>query len=575
MDRRNGGDPLAPPRPPKSLPRVHRPRAPEPDIVNLPINFIRMDSNLSSNSSISSSSTTATATTTHNHLQQQQPPSRQHSIPPPLPPLTPTQQQNSSNRINSNNNSNNNNNISNNNNINNNNNNNMNNNNNNNNMNNNNNNNSNIMSTTSISTFSRRRPEVVVATGTSTGQLRQLTTPLPTLQVRALTPSTLGQITSVPSTNFISTALSAARTPSPVNNSVTLQIPRPENERLPNEYVDTPFTNATTANGNVTSNNGGSGSSSSSSSNVLRGSHHSHQQQQQQLVSSQPNRTNQLNHSHTNISTIDGISVINNHNSNNNDKVILPNRTSGAVRPNLLPITKQPSFNSSTTTLCKKDQLQQQFGHDDNGVLSSANNNNGLILNSATDQLNSITCPQCNRCRCEECQRPRKLPSRWICDDNCFCSAETIIDFASCLCCVKALYYHCSKDHELDCESDSISCADNPCSCVPYKRTSRWGCLSALSLLLPCLLCYWPMRGCVSLCAKCYAKHSRHGCRCNNEQSTNNNNNFNSRLNIINLTSSNGPESPQPPTNHHHHRRSNNNDLTPEKRLLDSSNSEY
>ncbi|CAO1331198.1 unnamed protein product [Diamesa tonsa] len=530
MDRRNGGDPLAPPRPPKSLPRVHRPRAPEPDIVNLPINFNRMDSNLSSNSSISSSSTTATAT--HNHLQQQQPPSRQHSIPPPLPPLTPTQQQTSSNRINSNSNSNNinNNNISNNN---------MNNNINNiNNIINNNNNNSNLMSTTSISTFSRRRPEV--ATG-STGQLRQLTTPLPTLQVRALTPSTLGQITSVPSSNFISTALSAARTPSPVNNSVTLQIPRPENERLPNEYVDTPFTNAT-ATANATSIGGGggsgSGSGSGSSSNVLRGSHHS---QQQQLVSSQPNRTNQLNHSHTNISTIDGISVINNHNSNNNDKVILPNRT-GAVRPNLLPITKQPSFNSSTTTLY---------------------------------QLNSITCPQCNRCRCEECQRPRKLPSRWICDDNCFCSAETIIDFASCLCCVKALYYHCSKDHELDCESDSISCADNPCSCVPYKRTSRWGCLSALSLLLPCLLCYWPMRGCVSLCAKCYAKHSRHGCRCNNEQSTNNNNNFNSRLNIINLTSSNGPESNQPPTNHHHHRRSNNNDLTPEKRLLDSSNSEY
>lgn len=41
------------------------------------------------------------------------------------------------------------------------------------------------------------------------------------------------------------------------------------------------------------------------------------------------------------------------------------------------------------------------------------------------ETLNSITCPQCKRCRCEECQRPRQLPSRWVCDNTCLCSAET------------------------------------------------------------------------------------------------------------------------------------------------------
>lgn len=386
---------------------------------------------------------------------------------------------------------------------------------------------------------------------------------------RSLTPSTLV----APTATLISNALNVVmhrRSPSPVNNAVTLQIPRPENERLPNEYVDTPFANQPIN---------------------KPGSRHS------LATSTVPNRnSNQLNgghhHQHTNISIIDGTSVLNHNNNNNisssnnnnfniinsnNKSTNLPNRTTTTIqRPNLLPITKQPSFRNTNTLQKQKDGadgLHQQFSHcpeDNNSIFANsqnATNNNGLIIPS--DQLNSITCPQCNRCRCEECQRPRQLPYKWICNDNFLCSAETIIDYASCLCCVKGLYYHCAKDHEIDCDSDTIQCAEDPCSCAPYKRASRWGCLSALSLLLPCLLCYWPMRGCVSLCAKCYAKHSRHGCRCNNNNSSSANN---SRLNIINLASSPGQD--QLPV-HHYHRRSNNNDLTPEKRLLDSSNNEY
>lgn len=512
MDRRNGGDSLAPPRPPKSLPRVHRPRAPEPNTVDSPsIHIIsthpppipshhhqpisRMNSNLNNinniSSSINSSLSSITTTSSHRSI----PP-----IPPATAPLTPLQ---NSRITSSNNNS-----IS---------------------------SSSSSTSSSAISTFSRRRTEMPA----QSQQQQQSRIP-----AGSLTPSSL---VAVPASNFISNAISTVvgRSPSPVNNSVTLQIPRPENERLPNEYVDTPFTNH------------------NNSKLTTPGSRHS------LATSTVPNR-NQLNSQTTNISTIDGISS-----NNNNNKIILPNRTSTAVRPNLLPITKQPSF--STSTLSKKDvALHQQFSHcPEDSILSSQNatNNNGLVISSASDQLNSITCPQCNRCRCEECQRPRQLPSKWICDDNCYCSAETIIDYASCLCCVKALFYHCSKDHELDCESETIRCAEDPCSCVPYKRSSRWGCLSVLSILLPCLCCYWPMRGCVSLCAKCYAKHSRHGCRCNNNTSSNStNNSFNSRQNIINLAS---PTSQDQPPTHHHHRRSNNNDLTPEKRLLDSSNSEY
>lgn len=120
----------------------------------------------------------------------------------------------------------------------------------------------------------------------------------------------------------------------------------------------------------------------------------------------------------------------------------------------------------------------------------------------------NIICQNCGKCKCESCKLPRPLPQRWVCDNACLCSAETIIDYASCLCCVKGLYYHCS-------ETDAgATCADDPCSCAPTKRLARWSCLSALATVLPCLLCYWPLRGCQRAVEAAYARHSRAGCRC-------------------------------------------------------------
>ncbi|KAK5643633.1 hypothetical protein RI129_007478 [Pyrocoelia pectoralis] len=120
----------------------------------------------------------------------------------------------------------------------------------------------------------------------------------------------------------------------------------------------------------------------------------------------------------------------------------------------------------------------------------------------------SIMCPECGRCRCDSCQQPRPLPSRWMCDNHCFCSADTVIDYATCLCCVKGLFYHCSD------ADGGASCADDPCGCSPEKRTSRWSCLAALSCVLPCLWCYWPLQCCKRVVEACYARHSRQGCRC-------------------------------------------------------------
>ncbi|XP_053994484.1 uncharacterized protein LOC128884852, partial [Hylaeus volcanicus] len=129
----------------------------------------------------------------------------------------------------------------------------------------------------------------------------------------------------------------------------------------------------------------------------------------------------------------------------------------------------------------------------------------------------SIMCNFCGRCRCESCREPPPLPSKWLCDNKCFCSADTILDYASCLCCVKGLFYHCADGTGtggIDGEAAG-SCADEPCSCTGNKTASRWACLAALTLVMPCLLCYWPFKGCVALCETCYARHAAQGCRCN------------------------------------------------------------
>lgn len=123
----------------------------------------------------------------------------------------------------------------------------------------------------------------------------------------------------------------------------------------------------------------------------------------------------------------------------------------------------------------------------------------------------SIICRECRRCKCEACRTPRPLPSKWICNDKFPCSAPALVDYCSCLCCVKGLFYHLTKDYEMD---SDVSCADKPCSCAPRKCCARWTCLGLLSLALPCLCFYWPLRGCVRLCELGYSGVTGKGCRC-------------------------------------------------------------
>uniref|UniRef100_A0A8C9UJB8 Protein sprouty homolog 1 n=1 Tax=Spermophilus dauricus TaxID=99837 RepID=A0A8C9UJB8_SPEDA len=117
-------------------------------------------------------------------------------------------------------------------------------------------------------------------------------------------------------------------------------------------------------------------------------------------------------------------------------------------------------------------------------------------------------CEQCRKCKCGECTAPRALPSCLACNRQCLCSAESMVEYGTCMCLVKGLFYHCSNDDEGD------SCSDHPCSCSQSHCCSRYLCMGAMSLFLPCLLCYPPAKGCLKLCRGCYDWVHRPGCRC-------------------------------------------------------------
>ncbi|KAK6493903.1 protein sprouty-like protein 1 [Huso huso] len=137
----------------------------------------------------------------------------------------------------------------------------------------------------------------------------------------------------------------------------------------------------------------------------------------------------------------------------------------------------------------------------------------GDKLKSSGNEENTkhqFICEQCGKCKCGECTAPRTLPSCLACNSQCLCSAESMVEYGTCMCLVKGIFYHCSNDDEGD------SCADNPCSLSQSHCCSRFMCMGLMSMVLPCLLCYPPAKGCVKMCQGCYDRVNRPGCRCKN-----------------------------------------------------------
>lgn len=117
-----------------------------------------------------------------------------------------------------------------------------------------------------------------------------------------------------------------------------------------------------------------------------------------------------------------------------------------------------------------------------------------------------IACERCRKCRCPQCQTPRKLKT-----------ARRLIDILTCMCCVRTCFYHCS-----DLENDEYddTAWDSPCACVEKPHClKRWAILFGLLPCLPCLICYPPLKGAVRVCDCMYDRASRKGaCRCQQQE---------------------------------------------------------
>lgn len=179
--------------------------------------------------------------------------------------------------------------------------------------------------------------------------------------------------------------------------------------------------------------------------------------------------------------------------------------SSDGKRPLLLVSQQLSVIQPPTSTLKKRSDFEHSSDFD--GSNSAVTNNS-----SNSNNAESIICRDCGRCRCKACREPRRIPEHYLCHKKCLCSPETVVDTLSGMCLVKALFYHCGKDYVA--EADSVF--ENPCSCSGDYVGARWGCMAAMSLVMPCLLCYLPLKGCAQACQAVYSKCNTNGCRCEN-----------------------------------------------------------
>jgi len=103
--------------------------------------------------------------------------------------------------------------------------------------------------------------------------------------------------------------------------------------------------------------------------------------------------------------------------------------------------------------------------------------------------------------------------------------AKICIDRLTCLCCARAVLYHCMRDDTEDpCATCSATGAGAAASSMgggdegtSWGVCRRWTVVSMLSVVVPCLWCYWPLMGCHWCAVRggcCGGRHSDTWCKC-------------------------------------------------------------
>jgi hypothetical protein len=115
--------------------------------------------------------------------------------------------------------------------------------------------------------------------------------------------------------------------------------------------------------------------------------------------------------------------------------------------------------------------------------------------------LPGTVCRRCGQCRCSECLRAEESVT--------LCRARSVVDTLTCMCCVRSVFYHCTKD---DAGQDD-DCSDAPCACCERPHCAmRWTIMACLLPCLPCLCLYPPLTCTVD--AMCRRRHASKACRC-------------------------------------------------------------
>lgn len=85
---------------------------------------------------------------------------------------------------------------------------------------------------------------------------------------------------------------------------------------------------------------------------------------------------------------------------------------------------------------------------------------------------------------------------------------RSAVDYMTCISCAQCMLYHCMADEEGE-------FVQQPCDCNPVEenwlaRRRRWIGLALLSLIVPCLCCYPPLRACHWCCVRCGVCGGKH-----------------------------------------------------------------
>ena len=106
-------------------------------------------------------------------------------------------------------------------------------------------------------------------------------------------------------------------------------------------------------------------------------------------------------------------------------------------------------------------------------------------------QTQRVRCIYCRDTFTEETNYKGSCPDAPDCLANC-------IERVSCTCCATGMLYHCMSDSDGD--------FGNVCVCDTSDSVGncrKWTALGVLSLLVPCLCCYWPLSSCHRCAVSC------------------------------------------------------------------------